>query len=396
MITVDQWLQTHYGAEVFRAGLTALEKFLSPSIREVLQHQPKIITIAGTNGKGETSFRLAQLLKEQNKSFKLWTSPHLLSVKERFVSGQGQISEEDLKSLFLTIESKKESKLSYYEFLFSVFLEWVKLEPCEYIILEVGLGGRLDAVSLLPAQLVLIPSISRDHQDYLGPTYRSILSEKLGVMGKLCQIQCLSSFETKYLRELTLQKISNNISYQDLFELGLVTQKDHFDLRNTTLAVAGLMLMAGEPLHPIKLREKAHELLKTKLAGRGERIKLGEKEFTFFGSHNPDGVRKLIQLLQGSHYTFREVLVSFSARDHKDLITQLKLIGLLGKEKVILTSFSHPKAASVDLLQDLASKEGIRFVKEWPPILQSAESSCLVTGSYYFVGAVQSYLNSIR
>lgn len=396
MITVDQWLQNHYGAEVFRAGLSALEKFLAPSIQEILEHQPKIITIAGTNGKGETSFRVAQLLKQQNKSFKLWTSPHLLSVRERFVSEQGQISDEDLMSLFLKIEDKKDNKLSYYEFLFSAFLEWVRLSPCEYIILEVGLGGRLDAVSLLPAQLVLIPSISRDHQDYLGPTYRSILTEKLGVMKSTHPVEFLSSFETRYLRELTAQKISDNIRHQDLFELEFVTKEDHFDLRNTMLALCGLKVLAAEKLDVVEARAKASELLQTKLAGRGERMKLGEKEFTFFGSHNPDGVRKLIQLLQGTHYTFKEVLVSFSARDHKDLITQLKLIGLLGKEKVILTSFSHPKAASVDLLKDLASKEGIRFVQEWPHILQSREPTCLVTGSYYFVGAVQSYLNRLR
>jgi dihydrofolate synthase/folylpolyglutamate synthase len=397
MISVDQWLQDHYGAEVFRAGLTDLEKFLAPSLQKILQSKIKIITVAGTNGKGETSFRLAQILKEQKKSFKLWTSPHILSVTERFVSETGPISSEDLQNLFYKIEDKKAGKLSYYEFLFSAFVHWAEEDLPEYLILEVGLGGRLDATVLLPAQLVLIPSISRDHQEYLGGRYEQILNEKLGIMDRCQKVICLTSFESRYLIELTHKKIDQRAEYIDLFEQGILTQDHHFAFRNTVLALSGLsFLEKGSSLSREQLFEQGTRLLESKLAGRGEEIVVGEKKITFFGSHNPDGVRKLIQLLKTNNYTFSEVLISFSARDQKDLITQLKLIGLLGKDKVVLTAFSHPKAAPVDLLEELASKEGIRFVKEWPHILQSSNTTCLVTGSYYFVGAVQSYLGQFR
>lgn len=395
MISPDQWLQDHYGAEIFRAGLTDLEQFLAPILKKILHSNIKIITVAGTNGKGETSFRLAQMLKEQGKSFKLWTSPHILSVTERFVSESGAINPEKLQAFFSQVENKKTGKLSYYEFLFSAFVHWTQEELPEYLILEVGLGGRLDATVLLPAQLVLIPSISRDHQEYLGKRYDLILNEKLGIMDRCQKVICLTSFETRYLVELTHKKMDQKASYRDLFESGVLNQNDHFALRNTILALSGLASLEGKTLGREQLLEQRGRLLELKLPGRGEELVLGSKKITFFGSHNPDGVRKLVQLLKVNNYTFSEVLISFSARDQKDLITQVKLIGLLGKEKVVLTSFSHSKAASIDLLQDLANKEGIRFVKEWPSILHSPNSTCLVTGSYYFVGAVQSYLRSV-
>ncbi len=396
MISPDQWIQDHYGAEIFRAGLEDLEKFLAPKLQLILQSKTKIITVAGTNGKGEVSHRLAQILKSKNCTYKMWTSPHLQTVTERFVSESGRISAGDLRTLFISTESQKITNLSYYEFLFSVFINWCTEELPEYLILEVGMGGRLDATSLLPASLVLIPSISRDHQDYLGPRYDQILSEKLGVMRNCREVSCFTSFELKYLREKLSESPFKHIEYFDLFEMGLVNKNHHYSLRNTILALAGISHLLGSKLGPEELKSEALVLLNSKIEGRGEQIQQNGKSFTFFGSHNPDGVRKLVHLLNQEHYTFKEVLVSFSARDQKDLITQLKLICLLGKEKIVLTSFSHPKAASSEVLELLAKREGIRFVKEWTEILQSDKPTCLVTGSYYFVGAVQSYLSKLR
>ncbi len=396
MIGPDSWLQSHYGAEVFRAGLEPLEIFLSAHLEHIKNQKTKIITVAGTNGKGETSLRFGQILAGENKTYKLWTSPHLISVCERFKSEKGDISEEELLALFVATEKKKTTSLSYYEFLFSVFIEWVAEGPCDYLILEVGLGGRLDAVSLLPPDLTLIPSISRDHQEYLGTTYKSILFEKLGVTRKASEGICVSSFELNYLSSLSADFFKEKIQYLDLFNQGVVSKDEHFSSRNTTLALYGHKLLNGIKPQASELKTEVKSLLSHQFSGRGEDILLGDKKITFFGSHNPDGVRKLIHLLKSNNYTFNEILVSFSARDQKDLITQLKLIGMLGKEKVILTSFSHPKAAPNDLLESLATKEGIRFVKEWPHILHTDSTTCLVTGSYYFVGAVQSYIRSLR
>lgn len=396
MINPDQWLQDHYGAEIFRAGLSDLEKFLAPKLQFILQSKIKILTVAGTNGKGETSHRVGQLLESDQKGFKLWTSPHLKTVCERFISEKGQIHPESLVKLFETIEKRKTGKLSYYEFLFSVFVEWVSQDLPDYLILEVGMGGRLDATVLLPASVVLIPSISRDHQDYLGHRYEQILGEKLAIMDRCLDVDCVTSFELNYLREKTRERKIEKMRHTDLFSNGWLRKDDDFSTRNTTLAIYGHALLEGRVIDKNLLRQRVLKLQEKKIEGRGEEIVVNGKKITFFGSHNPDGVRKLVQLLRQGHYNFSEVLVSFSVRDQKDLITQLKLIGLLGKERVILTSFSHPKAASSDLLELLAKKEGIRFVKDWPQLLQSDKPSCLVTGSYYFVGAVQYYLSQFR
>lgn len=398
-MTTDDWLQSHFGAEIFRGGLEALESFLAPQIQKILKSKTQIITVAGTNGKGETSLRLAQLIQEEAKSYKLWTSPHILSVKERFQNQAGLISETKLMNYFQKVQAEKiaaQIELSYYEFLFSVFILWASENESDYLILEVGMGGRLDATVLLPASMVLIPSISRDHQEYLGREYRQILKEKWGIMNRCSDVQCVTSFELKYLQEESKKLMNSNIQHEDLFHLAVLKKSDDFSFRNTLLALWGWNKLNGVNNPISTLRQLAKTKSDQSLPARGEKFIVGEKEFTFFGSHNPDGVRKLVQLLKSNNYTFKEIIISFSTREQKDLQTQLKLMEELGKEKIILTSFLHPKAASAEVLQEIADKEGIRFVKEWENILYTNSTPCLVAGSYYFVGAVQSHLFGTR
>ncbi|MBY0518288.1 MAG: hypothetical protein K2P81_15365 [Bacteriovoracaceae bacterium] len=391
------WLLKNYGAEKFKPGLERVTNFLAKELAEIKNLNPKIITIAGTNGKGECSLTLSHLAKMSQQPHVLWTSPHLLSVTERFQNLAGNIPVADLESLVLGVDSdaKRENVgLSYYEILWVAFVRWGIKQKSPLWILEVGLGGRLDAVNILDADIVALTSISRDHQEFLGPTYRSILSEKLGVCRPHKKL--ISSLELRYLREKVAAFTKTfSIEWMDLFESQELNSKDHFSARNRKLA-AKIWIEAGF---------KLQELLEFSLLGRGETWNWEGIDFQFYGSHNPDGMRKLVQFLSANFYNdskefFHQIWVAFSDRSQSDLQVMSQMINHLGTvgSEIAFTQFNHPKAAGMKWWKEDEGSSS-KFVHEWKELFEKLEKNkyqkILVTGSYYFVATIQAYLSEL-
>ena len=152
----------------------------------------RIIHVAGTNGKGSVCAYLQAILMAEGKKTGFFTSPHLVSVNERIRINNQQISDERFLEIFKVVEEvagqMEEEGLghpSYFEFLFGMGMLTFAREKVEYIILETGLGGRLDATNAVehPAACV-ITSISLDHTDILGDTIEKIAAEKAGILKK--------------------------------------------------------------------------------------------------------------------------------------------------------------------------------------------------------------------
>lgn len=172
------------------------EKHTVDTVRQMLklllvpQEGLKIIHVAGTNGKGSVCAFLASILRAAGFSAAVFTSPHLLSVKERFAFDFGDVDDELFLLSFKRIEEKlkvfEEAGLghpSYFEYMFLMFMVMVKERPSDYVILETGLGGRLDATNaVLHPQVTVITSISLDHMEYLGGTVGKIAGEKAGII----------------------------------------------------------------------------------------------------------------------------------------------------------------------------------------------------------------------
>jgi dihydrofolate synthase/folylpolyglutamate synthase len=384
---IESWVFAHYGSEFYHPGLERIKAALS-SIKDDLASS-KIVIIAGTNGKGETTHRLAELLAEDR--FCAWTSPHIHSVCERFSSNSGNISEEELCDLVRTTHErvqKNNYQLSYYEFLFFVFCRWsVKLKP-DYLLLEVGLGGRLDAVNSFDADIVLLTSISRDHQEFLGHRYDQILMEKLGVVRKKSKL--FTYFDLNYLKAKTAFFSKGlECTHFDLNE-SFETPVYAFSLRNQILAYAAFCELKKLPLTPSGWIPS-----KTDLFGRGEIIK-SDHEWWLYGSHNVDGMRKLIQFLKSKNYNLTEkpfdlILTSFSKRNETDLRVMLKMLKGSQLGKVVVTSFDHPKAYPAFELKEKALQEGLNFVENISEIVQGrTNQKILVVGSYYFLGIIKS------
>ena len=146
---------------------------------------PLIVTVAGTNGKGTTLKTLAYLLKQLGYTVGAYTSPHLVHFSERIALNLQPVSDAALMQAFVLVEQARvnlNQSLTYFEFITLAALLIFKAEPLDVLILEIGLGGRLDAVNIIDPDISIITNIGWDHVAYLGNTLEKIATEKAGII----------------------------------------------------------------------------------------------------------------------------------------------------------------------------------------------------------------------
>jgi dihydrofolate synthase/folylpolyglutamate synthase len=362
---IEKWLEKITGKEIYTPGLSRVANVID---KFDLRPRSKVITIAGTNGKGSVSRLLASTLR-QKYSVALFTSPHLVEINERFSLNDKLISNVELEKILKEIQHHN-VELTYYEYLFVVFLMWLKKDWPDFIVLEVGLGGRLDATNALDADIAVITSISRDHQEFLGNRFDQILIEKMGIARASHPL--ITSFDLKYLNELVEQYCrSKGIHWR-------------------SVQVSKLFQVTNQNI----VKEVIYELkLDLPLIKNGQNVfkKSNKNSFSFYGSHNPDAVRKLVHFLRQEHYNIDKLgydllVLSFSHRDKKDLVTMLKMYKSLAPDvvkKIIVTSFNHFKAEKAQVLKELSEENGIEFVEDISTQIKSAKT-ILCSGSNYF------------
>ena len=144
---------------------------------------PRVITVTGTNGKGSTCAFIASLLEARGLAVGIYSSPHLLRYNERVQLAGRQTSDAELCEAFAAVESARgETSLTYFEMGTLAALWLFERAGLDAVVLEVGLGGRLDAVNLIDADLAVITNIGLDHAEWLGDTRESVAREKAGIM----------------------------------------------------------------------------------------------------------------------------------------------------------------------------------------------------------------------
>ena len=148
-----------------------------------LDLQVPIFTVAGTNGKGSTCAMLEAILLQAGYRVAVYTSPHLIHFEERLRLNGQAVQAAALLPHFEAVESARGSEsLTYFEFTTLALLRCVAAQPLDAVVLEVGLGGRLDAVNAFDTDCAIVTSIGIDHEAYLGPDRESIGREKAGIM----------------------------------------------------------------------------------------------------------------------------------------------------------------------------------------------------------------------
>jgi len=392
--SLESWLVQEFGTEKFRPDLTRIKTALKDLIPEL--NKIKTVIIAGTNGKGETAHRLSALA--HSSTFCTWTSPHILKLEERFTHEEGDIATKDLTRIIYSCHEavrKNHFQLSYYEFLFYVFCHWALERKPKYLFLEVGLGGLYDAVNVIDADCVLLTSISRDHQEILGNRYDLILKEKLGVVRSHSTL--LTFLAPKYLRDLTHTLVPSDASVLHLQDCTDVRDFE-FSKRNQLLAHVAWRFLSGETIQSISSDPlKSFSFKAQGLAHRGD-VLYFKGTWHFYGSHNTDGVRKLIHFLRSANYNLGStpydlIIASFSKRSVEDIKHMLWMLKKAKLGKLIITSFDHPKAYPAQELELLVSKEGIEFATDASSLIKNiSDQNILVLGSYYFIGHVRELL----
>lgn len=192
----------------------------------------KVITVAGTNGKGSTCAFIAQALYASGYTTGLYTSPHLIDFTERISINQQQVDDTLLCEAFsriLQVSKIEDTALTYFEFTTLAALYCFKKSNVDVLVLEVGLGGRLDAVNIIDADLALISSIGLDHVQILGDSIEKIAYEKAGII-KDKSVCILGSVENKafdVIHRICLDKkvklLASGIDFKTTFVPGLDT-----------------------------------------------------------------------------------------------------------------------------------------------------------------------------
>ena len=184
--TLDGWLAHCERLHPLNIDM-GLERVRKVADRLQLKFDCPVITVAGTNGKGSTCAMLEAVAQQAGYRTGVYTSPHLVHFEERCRIHGESVSAADLVANFAAVESARvengdEISLTYFEFSTLAILRLLSLSRLDVAILEVGLGGRLDAVNIVDTDCAVITSIDLDHMEYLGTTRESIGREKSGIM----------------------------------------------------------------------------------------------------------------------------------------------------------------------------------------------------------------------
>ena len=182
MNTLQEWLAHCERLHPVQIDL-GLERVRAVAQRMALRLGCPVITVAGTNGKGSTCAMLEAIALQAGYRTGVYTSPHLVHFEERCRIRGEIVRAEDLVPHFVRVESARQGEtLTYFEFSTLAILSLMSEAALDLAILEVGLGGRLDAVNIVDPDCAVITSIDLDHMDYLGPDRESIGREKAGIL----------------------------------------------------------------------------------------------------------------------------------------------------------------------------------------------------------------------
>lgn len=280
-------------------------------VRDVLfpAIQPPIITVGGTNGKGSTCAYLEAMLTAAGYRIGLYTSPHLLRYNERVRIGQHEVDDAALCAAFAAVEAARgDISLSYFEFGTLAAMWLFEQAGVNIIVLEVGLGGRLDAVNVFDACCAVITSIDIDHTEYLGTTREQIAREKAGIFRAGRPAICGDAAPPEMLHSEAQRigadwhAITAAYRYQlhaadwdyagaaTYHHLPLPVMRGDYQLNNAATAIAALESLAPDIVVPEAAIRQG--LLSTQVPGRFQLLP-GTPQRILDVAHNPHGAQAL-------------------------------------------------------------------------------------------------------
>jgi dihydrofolate synthase/folylpolyglutamate synthase len=335
--------------------------------------------IGGTNGKGSTAAMTASILKEAGFSTGLYTSPHLVDVRERIVLDGKKIPRRDLGRILSDIQAKASVPVSYFEAMTAAAFIYFQRAQADIAVMEVGLGGRLDATNVCNPLVSVITNIGLEHTAYLGHTLTAVAEEKAGIIkqGGVCITGATQQRVADHLASICRRKKARFYRLGKDFEI--IRRKDGgFDYLGINRRISGLSiaLAGGHQLANAALALAALEvaeenglkisdavissgLRKTRWEARMEILRT-RPVFLLDGAHNPSGVRALCRALQ-ENFNGRRLILIFAVLSDKDYRSMLQKIAPLAAV-TILPPLGTGRAVPPERLAGLMKKMGCKAV----------------------------------
>lgn len=388
----------------------------------------RVIHVAGTNGKGSTCAFLTSIFREAGYSCGLFTSPHLVTINERFQINEKNIDDDTFLAAFLKVRALADELVAegsyhptYFEMLFLMGMVIFADAGVDYVMLETGLGGRLDATTAVeePAACV-ITSISFDHMQYLGNTIREIAGEKAGIIvpGVPVIFDGNDPEAAKVIRDQA-EKLGSpwfEVKREDAEIKGITSGGIDFSVKNgyygnTVFSIpfiaryqvmnASLVLKTVEVLkQQISIPEDAVKkgLLETRWQGRMETVLPG---VIVDGAHNEDGVEKFVETAEHFQKEYPLTLL-FSAVDDKDYTDMIRtILGRIRFRHVVATQVGGYRKVPAEELAEIFRREGCPSAQAFEDTemafraalsLKGEDGMLFCVGSLYLVGEIKELL----
>jgi dihydrofolate synthase/folylpolyglutamate synthase len=400
------------------------------------------VLIAGTNGKGSTAATLAAILEASGRKTGLYTSPHLVRINERIRLNGHAIGDDDFAMLHDVVDRTAERLVaegdlpwhpSFFEMLTAMAFEYFANSRPDMVVLEVGMGGRLDATNVVEPRLSIITDVSLDHQKYLGETIAEIAREKAGIIrqgGVVVTLPQLAEANdvignaildagaravnaVPYVPPISpgsassLSTSEKQTGVRNRYPLEVMGQRimvesplvGRHQLRNLALAIAAAEELHKQGIAQITPETIAQGIRKTRWPGRFQVIPAaeGNPEYVLDVAHNSAGAWALRSTLSayGDSETGREITMIFGAMRDK-AIREIGEILFPIASQVVLTSANNPRAATPEEIREAAARvasgsdlqeaedvaEALAKVKK----LAGGNGLVVITGSIYIVG----------
>lgn len=402
----------HFGLE---AITDLLKRFGNP-------HQDyKTILIGGTNGKGSTAAMVASILQQAGFKVGLYTSPHLMDVRERIVVNGKKIPIQKFSRILLEIKNHKTLPITYFEALTATAFIYFQRERVDIAVMEVGLGGRLDATNVCHPLVSVITNIGLEHTAYLGNTLTAIAGEKAGII-KPSGVCITGANQKKVVQALSVACRQRKSA---LYRLGqdfkIVRRADGLaDYRGMRRNIDGLeiSLPGGHQLSNAALALAALEiaekngftlddaaihagLKKTYWEARME-VLCSKPFFLLDGAHNPSGIRVLRRALQ-KDFSWRRLILIFAALADKDYRKMLQMIAPLAALTILpplQTGRAIPARQLAHVVKELGNKAIVtrsvdQAVHKALEVAGEGDMICAL-GSLYLAGEIKQIFHQMH
>nr|WP_320135188.1 bifunctional tetrahydrofolate synthase/dihydrofolate synthase [uncultured Amphritea sp.] len=412
-----EWIETNHPVDLIELGLDRLREVYERMNLDL--SSSRIIIVGGTNGKGSTIAMLDQVLRDQGKTVGCFTSPHFLRYNERIKLAGQPVNDDLIVRAFAAIEQARgDVRLTYFEYNTLAALHVFALEQPEVMLLEVGLGGRLDAINIIDADISVVTTVSVDHVDWLGDDREQIGYEKAGiyrsdrpaVCGDPCAPQKLIDHATAIGAKLFLRGRDFNLSTD--VDDGWLWQGEQ--LNGNMLTVSGLPEItlpkanAATVLQVLNLLDMMPEpddlrqsLTRATLTGRMQKVRVGAVDYTLDVAHNPEAAAYLADRLEGQSVKGRTLMVLGMLAD-KDIDQVLACLKPVIDEWYLVT-LNKPRGQKAAALREKLAKLGvINTVQTYASVAEALESVAhdatpddrvIIAGSFFTVSDALMALN---